>query len=38
MKERPALANYFSKGLLFKRFTGSPKENDYMKKLAETKK
>ncbi len=38
MKERPALANYFNKGLLFKCFSGSPKENDYMKKLAETKK
>ncbi len=33
MKQRPALANYFAKGLLFKRFTGSPKENDYITKL-----
>ncbi|CAF2512988.1 unnamed protein product [Rotaria sp. Silwood2] len=38
MNERPALANYFSKGLLFKRFTGSPKENEYMATIAETKK
>lgn len=37
MKERPALANYFKQGLLFKRFSGSPKENEYMKKLAEIK-
>jgi glutathione S-transferase len=38
MKERPGLANYFNKGLLFKRITGSPKENEYMAKLAETQK
>ncbi|CAF3427532.1 unnamed protein product [Rotaria sp. Silwood1] len=38
MKERPALANYFSKGLLFKRITGSSKESEYMATLAETKK
>jgi hypothetical protein len=38
MKERPGLANYFSKGLLFKRITGSPKESAYMAKLAETQK
>ncbi|CAF1185320.1 unnamed protein product [Rotaria sordida] len=36
MKERPAIANYLSKGLLFKRFTGSPKEIEYLTKLAET--
>ncbi|CAF5153471.1 unnamed protein product [Rotaria sp. Silwood1] len=38
MKQRPALANYFSKGLLFKRITGSSKESEYMATLAETKK
>ncbi|CAF3730952.1 unnamed protein product [Rotaria socialis] len=38
MKERPALANYFNKGSLFKRFTGSPKEIEYMATLAATKK
>jgi hypothetical protein len=37
MKERPAIADYFKKGLLFKRCTGSPKEEDYMAKLAKTK-
>ncbi len=37
MKQQPAIANYFAKGLLFKRFTGSPKENDYMKKHLSTK-
>jgi hypothetical protein len=36
MKERPGLANYFSQGLLYKRFTGSPKEGEYIAKLAET--
>jgi hypothetical protein len=38
MKERPALANYFHKGLLFKRYTASPKEPDYITKLNQTKK
>ncbi|CAF3442366.1 unnamed protein product, partial [Rotaria sp. Silwood2] len=33
MKERPGLVNYFNKDLLFKRFTGSLKESEYMKKL-----
>jgi hypothetical protein len=37
MKQRPGLANYLNKGLLFKRFTGSPKEHDYLTKLAELK-
>ena len=37
MKERPALTNYFSKGLLLKRFTGSPKESEYMATVAATK-
>ena len=32
MKQHPAIANYFAKDLLFKRYTGSPKEKDYMKK------
>jgi hypothetical protein len=36
MKKQPGLANYFSKGLLIKRFTGSPKESEYIAKLAET--
>jgi hypothetical protein len=36
MKERPGLANYFSKGLLFKRITGSPKESEYLAKLTGT--
>jgi hypothetical protein len=36
MKERPAIANYFNKDSLFKRFTGSPKEFEYLTKLAET--
>ncbi|CAF2211286.1 unnamed protein product [Rotaria magnacalcarata] len=34
MRERPALANYFSKGLLFRCFTGSPKDSEYMARLA----
>ncbi|CAF1445617.1 unnamed protein product [Rotaria sp. Silwood1] len=34
MKERPGLVNYFNKDLLFKRFTGSSKESEYMKKLS----
>lgn len=37
MKERPALANYFNKGLLFKRFTGLPTEKEYMAKVEATK-
>jgi len=36
MKERPAIANYLNKGLLYKRFSGSPKESEYIAKLAET--
>ncbi|CAF2142405.1 unnamed protein product [Rotaria magnacalcarata] len=36
MRERPALANYFSKGLLFRCFTGSPKDSEYMARLATT--
>jgi hypothetical protein len=36
MKERPAFANYFNKGLLYKRFSGSPTEAEYIAKLAET--
>jgi hypothetical protein len=36
MKERPGLANYFNQGLLYKRFSGSPKEAEYISKLAET--
>jgi hypothetical protein len=36
MKERPALANYLNKGLLYKRFSGSPKESEYIAKLAES--
>ena len=35
MRERPALANYYQKGLLYKRFSGSPKESEYIAKLAE---
>ena len=35
MRERPALVNYFSKDLLYKRFSGSPKESEYIAKLAE---
>ena len=37
MKERPALANYFNNGRLFKRFTSFPNENEYLTKLAEIK-
>jgi hypothetical protein len=36
MRQRPALASYFQRGLLFKRFSGSPKESEYMVELAET--
>jgi hypothetical protein len=36
MTERPALADYLNKGLLYKRFSGSPKEAEYIAKLAET--
>ncbi|UJR19642.1 hypothetical protein I4U23_022776 [Adineta vaga] len=36
MKQRPAIANYFKKNSLSKRFTGSPKEIQYLTKLAET--
>ena len=36
MKERPGLANYFNRGLLSKRITGSSKENEYMAKLTKT--
>lgn len=36
MKKRPALANYLNKGLLYKRFSGSPKESEYIAKLSET--
>ncbi|UJR08594.1 hypothetical protein I4U23_012853 [Adineta vaga] len=36
MLERPGISNYFNKGLLFKRFTGSPKEDEYLAKLPET--
>jgi hypothetical protein len=35
MRERSALVNYFNKGLLYKRFSGSPKESEYIAKLAE---
>ncbi|CAF3885623.1 unnamed protein product [Rotaria sordida] len=38
MKKRPALANYFNNGLLFKRFTASSKESEYLATLAEIKK
>ena len=38
MKKRPGLANYFSKGLLLKRFTAAPKESEYLAKLSETQK
>ena len=38
MRERPALANYFHRGALAKRFTGFPKETDYLTKLAQTSK
>ena len=34
MRERPALVNYFSKGLLFKRFSGLANESEYMATLA----
>ena len=37
MKERPALANYFKKGKLFKRFTAAPHEEGYLSKLAQIK-
>jgi len=37
MKQRPAIQNYLNKGLLYKRFTGSPKEIEYIAKLAEMK-
>ncbi|CAF0915596.1 unnamed protein product [Adineta ricciae] len=30
MKQRPAIANYFKQNLLSKRFTGSPKETEYL--------
>ncbi|CAF1297105.1 unnamed protein product [Adineta ricciae] len=33
MSERPGIANYLKKDLLYKRFTGSPKEAEYMAKL-----
>ena len=33
MKERAGLKKYFDQGLLFKRFTGSPKENEYIAEL-----
>ncbi|CAF0994706.1 unnamed protein product [Adineta steineri] len=36
MKERPAIANYLNNGSLFTRFTGSPKEIQYLTKLSET--
>ena len=36
MRTRPGIATYFSKGSLFKRFTGSPTEKEYMAKMAET--
>ena len=36
IKDRPAIANYFAKGSLYKRFTGSPTEDIYMAKLAAT--
>jgi hypothetical protein len=36
MKEQPGLADYFKQGLLYKRFSGSPKEAEYIAKLAET--
>jgi glutathione S-transferase len=36
MRSRPGLAHYFSKGLLFKRITGSPKEAEYIANLAKT--
>ena len=38
MKKRPGLSNYFSKGLLLKRITGSPKETEYLAKLHKTQK
>jgi hypothetical protein len=37
MKERPALANYFKNGRLFKRFSAAPQEDGYLAKLAEIK-
>lgn len=37
IKQRPVIANYFAKGSLYQRFTGSPTEDQYMAKLAETK-
>jgi glutathione S-transferase len=37
MKERPALANYFKNGRLFKRFCGSPYEDGYLASLAKIK-
>lgn len=36
MKQRPAIAEYLAKGLLYKRFSGSPTESDYIAKLAAT--
>ena len=36
MKQRPAIANYLARDLLYKRFSGSPSEGDYITKLAET--
>ena len=33
IKQRPAIANYLKKGLLYKRFCGSPTELEYMTKL-----
>ncbi len=37
MKARPALANYFKNGRLFKHFTASPHEEGYLAKLAKIK-
>ncbi|CAF4499304.1 unnamed protein product [Rotaria socialis] len=37
MRERPALAKYFSESRLFDRFSGSPTEQEYRAKIAATK-
>ena len=38
IKQRPAIGNYLKKGLLYKRFCGSPTELEYMAKLTEIQK